>query len=207
MAKNFHPTAPLFPNDEPESDIESVKTESDKELLHKYSMKRLAYVAIGTVLQTLIILVFSLIVLRIKSPKFRIASITIEDLDVSSEKNFPTLGMRLNAQVTVKNTNFGDFKFEESSINFVYKGKQVGDASVDEGKVNARSTKKMNVTATGSITAKNDVEGGILRVSCHCKLKGKVHLMKMIKKKESAEMSCSFTINLKQKMIKDLKCK
>lgn len=54
--------------------------------------------------------------------------------------------MRFNAQVTVKNTNFGHFKFEDSTITLAYKGVPAGMASIANSRARARYTKKMNVT-------------------------------------------------------------
>ncbi|EXC05942.1 hypothetical protein L484_014210 [Morus notabilis] len=181
-----------------------------KELQHKKRMRRLGGVTAIVVLLTVVILVFPQTVMRIKGPELRIRSVAIEDLTISnSDTNSPSLSMKFDSEIGVKNTNFGEFKFDESSITFVYKGTEVGDASVEKGKAKARSTKKMNVTAEVNANSNlaNDVRSGFLTLTSQSKLNGKVHLMKVIKKKKTAEMNCTITINLENKVVQDFKCK
>ena len=121
--------------------------------------------------------------------------------------------MKFNAEVAVKNTNFGQFKFENTTISFDYGGVQVGEAFVAKGRANARSTKKMNVTmdlnSNNILPNSNlgsDISSGILTLNSKSKLNGKVHLMKLIKKKKSAGMNCTLTVNLVSRAIQDMKC-
>ena len=195
------------------NDVESASVESNtKELRQKKRMKRLAYVTAFVLFLTVVILVFSLTVMRIKSPKFRIRSITIEDFTISSSNsnNVPSIDMKFEVEIGVKNMNFGHFKFEKSSISFMYRGTQVGDALVKKEKVKARSTKKINVTAeveTTNSNLANDIESGSLALTSQAKLSGKVHLLKVIKNKKSAEMNCTITVDLNEKLVRDLNCK
>ncbi|XVF50906.1 hypothetical protein PTKIN_Ptkin04bG0141200 [Pterospermum kingtungense] len=190
-----------------------IDMESGAELKRKKRMKLFAYAAAFAVFQTIVILVFSLTVMRIKNPKFRVRSITVEDLTYNSTPNSPSFNMKLNAEVTVKNTNFGHFKFENTTILFDYGGVQVGEAFVEKGRAKARSTKKMNVTVdlnSNNIKANSnlgsDILSGILTLTSHSKLSGKVHLMKLIKKNKSAGMNCTLTVNLASRAIQDMKC-
>ncbi|XWS37905.1 hypothetical protein CRYUN_Cryun19dG0085400 [Craigia yunnanensis] len=193
-------------------DVESA-AELSKELKRKKRMKLFAYAAAFAIFQTIVILVFSLTVMRIKNPKFRVRSITVEDLSHTSAPNSPSFNMKFNAEVAVKNTNFGHFKFDNTTISFDYGGVQVGEAFVAKGRAKARSTKKMNVTV--ELNSNNildnsnlgaDISSGLLTLTSRSKLSGKVHLMKLIKKKKSAEMSCTMTVNLVSRAIQDMKC-
>ncbi|GMI67089.1 hypothetical protein like AT2G46150 [Hibiscus trionum] len=160
--------------------------------------------------ETIVILIFSLTVMRIKNPKFRVQSITVEDLTAAAT-NSPSFNMKLNAQVAVKNTNFGHFKFQNTTISFDYGRVGVGEAFVGKGRSKARSTKKMNVTVelnsnniVNNSSLQNDIESGFLALSCHSKLIGKVQLMKLIKKKKSSEMKCDMVQNLVTKAVQDI---
>ncbi|XWS61252.1 hypothetical protein CRYUN_Cryun07bG0109900 [Craigia yunnanensis] len=195
-------------------DMESA-AELSKELKRKKRMKLVAYAAAFAIFQTIVILVFSLTVMRIKTPKFRIRSITVEDLTYTytSTPNSPSFNVKFNAEVVVKNTIFGHFKFENTTISFDYGGVQVGEAFVAKGRAKARSTKKMNVTVdlnSNNILAnsnlESDISSGILTLTSHSKLSGKVHLMKLIKKKKSAGMNCILTVDLVSRAIQDMKC-
>ncbi|GMJ02480.1 hypothetical protein like AT2G46150 [Hibiscus trionum] len=186
--------------------------EVSKELKRKKRIKLLVYALAFAIFQTIVILVFSLTVMRIKNPKFRVQSITVEDLTAAAT-NPPSFYMKLNAQVAVKNTNFGHFKFQNTTISFEYGGVGVGDALVAKGRSKARSTKKMNVTVVlnsnnivNNSSLKSDIESGFLALSCRSKLIGKVQLMKLIKKKKSAEMKCAMLLNLVTKAVQDIKC-
>ncbi|KAE8690410.1 putative Late embryoproteinsis abundant hydroxyproline-rich glycofamily protein [Hibiscus syriacus] len=119
----------------------------------------------------------------------------------------------LNARVSVKNTNFGHFKFDNTTISFNYGGVGVGDAFFARGRSKARSTKKMNVTVElnsnnipNNSSLQSEIESGFLALTCHSKLSGKVQLMKLIKKKKSAEMNCAMLVNLVTKAVQDIKC-
>ncbi|XP_021294079.1 late embryogenesis abundant protein At1g64065-like [Herrania umbratica] len=191
----------------------NIDMESAAELKRKKRMKLFAYAAAFVVFQTIVILVFSLTVMRIKNPKFRVRSITVEDIAYTSTPNSPSFNMKFNAEVAVKNTNFGHFKFDNTTISFDYSGVQVGEAFVAKGRAKARSTKKMNVTVdlnSNNILANSnlasDINSGFLTLTSHTKLSGKVHLMKLIKKKKSAQMNCTVTVNLASRAIQDIKC-
>ncbi|KAF8380155.1 hypothetical protein HHK36_027638 [Tetracentron sinense] len=171
-------------------------------LRRKRNIKCITYIVGGVVLQTIIIVVFALTVMRIKSPKVRLRSVTIESLDT----NTSSFNMRLIAQVTVKNTNFGHFKFENSTASVTYEGTTVGQAFIDRGRTRARETKKMNITVDVSSDRLSGASG-TLTLGSHAKLSGKIHLFKIIKKKKSAEMDCTMIVNLLNKAIQELNCK
>ncbi|KAL0297572.1 UNVERIFIED_CONTAM: hypothetical protein Sradi_6809300 [Sesamum radiatum] len=145
------------------------------------SKKCLAYVAAFVVFQTAIILVFALTVMKVKSPKVRFNAMAVESFS-SNNNNSTSVNMRLLAQVTIKNTNFGHF--------------------------NARKTKKFNISVDVSSEglSGNDMNSGVLRLSSSGKVAGKVHLMKVIKRNKSGEMKCDWSINLATRQVEDLKC-
>ncbi|OMP06108.1 Late embryogenesis abundant protein, LEA-14 [Corchorus olitorius] len=178
--------------------------------------KCVAYVAAFIVFQTAIILVFALTVMRIKTPKVRFGTVAVESFNSgSSSSSSPSFDMKLVAQVTVKNTNFGHFKYENSTVTIFYGGMPVGEAAVEKGRARARQTKKFNINidisssrlSSSNSNLGNDINSGVLPLSSQAKLSGKVHLLKVIKKKKSGEMSCTMGINLATRAVQDLKCK
>ncbi|KAK9292205.1 hypothetical protein L1049_020167 [Liquidambar formosana] len=205
MAENnreqFYPLAPA--NGQARGDPES-PTVQPKELRRKKRIKCAAYIAAFAVFQTIIIVAFSLTVMRIKNPKFRVRSLTIET-PTAGNVNSSSTSMRFHAEVIVKNTNFGHYKFENSTITFSYLGNPVGKADVLKGRSKARSTKKMNVTVDVTYSVPKDSR--ILVLKSQSKLSGKVHLMKVIKKKKSTEMDCTVNVNLETYKVDDIKCK
>ncbi|GKV23198.1 hypothetical protein SLEP1_g32956 [Rubroshorea leprosula] len=174
--------------------------------------KCLLYVAAFVVFQTAIILVFALFVMRVKSPKLRFGTATVGNFSTTGANNLPSFD--LEAQVTVKNTNFGHFKYENSTLIILYGEFPVGEVAVLKGRTRAKQTKKFDVVVAVSSSRlssnpnfQNDINTGVLRLSSEGKLSGKVELMKVIKRKKSAEMSCTMEINLATKAVQDLKCK
>ncbi|CAI9762445.1 unnamed protein product [Fraxinus pennsylvanica] len=175
--------------------------------------KILSYIVAGIILQMLIILVFVLIFLRIRSPKVRFKALTVENINANSAGS-PSFSMKLAAQVTVKNPNFGHFKFRDSPISIFYKGTLVGESYLPKRRARARSTEKMNIAisvdskeVSSSSSLRSDINSGKIPLSSKATLYGKVHLFKVIKKKKTAKMDCTMDVNIKANTIENLKCK
>ncbi|XP_061995606.1 late embryogenesis abundant protein At1g64065-like [Rosa rugosa] len=188
------------------SDAKSSRAHSDDELRRKKRIKCLIYIVVFAVFQIIVITVLALTVMRVKSPKFRIQAITVEELNTTSN---PSLTMRFIAEVSVKNPNFGRYKYDQTSISFIYKGTQVGDAVVPQETARTKATRKTIVS--GAVTTINsnlasDISSGSMTLSTYSKINGKVYLMNMIKKKKSAEMKCTMIVNLTTKQVHDIKC-
>lgn len=192
--------------------------------------KFLAYIAAFIVLHTALILVFSLTVMRIKSPKVRFGSIAVENISTSSSNSssssssgLSSFNMRLQGLFTVKNTNFGHFKYQNSTVSVFYGGVPVGDAVIPKGRARARRTKKfgmvLDISSDRLISAAagnnnsntkllNEIGSlGVLTLTSSSKLNGKIQLMKVIKKKKSGEMDCSWVINITTREVQNLQCK
>ncbi|KAI3419579.1 LEA_2 domain-containing protein [Psidium guajava] len=168
----------------------------------------------GVIAQTAIILLFVLLVMRIRNPKVRLSSVSVENLKLDTSSTSPSFSMQLHAQVAVKNTNFGHFKFDKTTATISYRGADVGSMDIVKAKVRARSTKRMNVTTSvsskkfSSVTQfRSDVDSGVLTLNGHAKLSGKVRLFEVFKKKKSAQMNCTMDVDTRAKVIKNLKCK
>ncbi|XP_059669746.1 late embryogenesis abundant protein At1g64065-like [Cornus florida] len=211
--KDQRQTYPLAPtNGYVRSDEEAAGSELSKELRRKKRMKCLAYAVAFAVFQTGVILLFSLTVMKIKNPKFRVRSATFETFEVVTSN--PSFNLRMNAELGVKNTNFGHYKFDDSTITFSYKGVQVGSAIVQKARARARSTKKFNVvvdlSSTGlpsNLELGNDLNSGFIVLSSESRLKGKVELMKVMKKKKSTDMSCTMEVYISSQDVRNVKCK
>lgn len=210
MAEKEQSPDPLVPtNGHARSD--EVSDKGSAELRKKKRTKCIVYIVAFAVFQTIIIVVFALFVMRFKSPKFR-----VRDALFISTFNFTndSFDLIMDAQFTIKNTNFGHFKYEYGIVRFSYDGVTVGEAKLGEARARARSTKKVRglVTLSSSNLITNskltsDLGGGILPLTSNSKLDGKIHLMKVIKKKKSALMDCTLDVNLGMKKIQNVQCK
>lgn len=175
--------------------------------------KCLAYVAIFIVFQAIVITVFALTVMKIKGPKVRFSSAVAENFS-STDSNSSSLSFTLVTRFAVKNTNFGHFKYQDSNVTILYAGQAIGTADIPRGRAKARSTRRTDVTIsintdklTGTTNLASDMNSGLVPLTSEATLKGKVQLMKVIKKNKSGKMSCTMSVNLANRAVQDLKCK
>ncbi|KAF8413665.1 hypothetical protein HHK36_001657 [Tetracentron sinense] len=162
--------------------------------------------------ETIIILVFALTVMRIKTPDLKLRSVIIQNLNIVPGAS-PSFSTTLIGQMTVKNKNFGHYTFDNSRVTVSYGGNTVGETQKAKGCAKARNTRKMNITMEVSSeklwsnsNLSNDVSSGMLIVSSHAELSGKVQLMKIMKKRKTAEMNCIMKVYLTSQAIEDLNC-
>ncbi|KAI3458079.1 hypothetical protein Pfo_014742 [Paulownia fortunei] len=194
-------------------DQESGGTAQSRELRKKKRMKCLLYLFLFVVFQTGIILLFALTVMKIRTPKFRLSSASFATFEYSSAAANPSFNIRMNAELSVKNTNFGHYKFQDTNVFFYYNGGLVGSAFVPSSRARARSTKRFDlVVDLSSAGLQNqaqlgsDLSSGVLTINSRSRLSGKVELLKVMKKKKSTEMDCIIAINLAQRIVGDLRC-
>ena len=207
LSQNYnHDAVSNFKRDE-----ESASRESD-EIRRKKRIRYLAYFAAFVVFQTGIIVLFSLTVMKIKTPKFRVQSATFETFNVGTATN-ASFNFRMNAEVGVKNNNFGTYKFQNSTISFFYDGTPIGEAMVPDSKSGWLSTKKLNVAVdlssnnlTSNSQLENDLNSGVLKLNAQSKLSGKVTLTFMFKKKKSTNMDCTITVGFADRVVRDINC-
>ncbi|KAK9276179.1 hypothetical protein L1049_005710 [Liquidambar formosana] len=173
-----------------------------------------AYIIAGVVFQTIIILVFALTVMRIKTPSVRLRAVTVQNLHYNASATSPYFNMTLIAEIAVKNKNFGHFRFDNSTASVTYGGTTVGDGELLKGRTSARKTKRVNVTMdvssngfSDSTELSNELNSGILRLSSQANLRGKVTLMKVMKKRKTTKMNCTMSVDLDSSIVQILNCK
>ena len=208
--QQVYPLAPS--NGNPRSDEES-NTLQSKELKRKKRIKLAIYIAAFAVFQTIVILVFALTVMRVRTPKVRLGTdVTFSRLNTGNETS-PSFDITFIAQVRVKNTNFGPYKYDNTAAIFTYQDVTVGTVTIPKGKAGLRSTKKVSVTVNVNSNALttlsnlgNDLKNKVLTLNGQAKFTGKVELLFVMKKKKATEMNCTMIINLTSKALKDLIC-
>ncbi|XP_062103020.1 late embryogenesis abundant protein At1g64065-like [Humulus lupulus] len=209
MAEKINPQQA---NGNTRSDEESATSQS-KELKRKKRIKLAIYIAIFAVFQIIVITVFGAVIMRAKSPKLRLSnSIEFQKFNVSS----PSFDITFATQVRVKNSNFGPYKFDNTTAVFTYGGATVGQVTIPKSKAGIKSTKKINVivslnssrlpnSASGDLS--RELAAGMLTFSGTARMNGKVELMWIMKKKKSANMTCTVIIDVNEKMLRSLECK
>ncbi|XP_030955727.1 late embryogenesis abundant protein At1g64065-like [Quercus lobata] len=198
---------------QPRNDEESGALTSDQELKRKKRINLAIYIAAFAVFQTIVILVFALTVMRVKTLKVRLGTdVTFQNFSTGTQAS-PAFDLSFKTQVRVKNTNFGPYKFDSTIATFMYQGVTVGQVIIPKGKAGLRSTKKVGVTVNVNSNALpsttnlgSELGAHVLTLNSHAKLSGKVELMFIMKKKKSAEMNCTMTIDLSTKAVQSMIC-
>ncbi|XP_052180830.1 late embryogenesis abundant protein At1g64065-like [Diospyros lotus] len=187
---------------------------STDEIRRKKRLRWLLYIVAFVIFQAGVIALFTMTVMKFRTPKFRLRSATFDAVDFQTSGN-PSFNVSMNALLAVKNTNFGGYKFDETTVHFFYKNTEVGSAMVPKSKAKFRSTKKLKVEAELTVPASlarnselaKDLNSGILPLRSQAKMEGKITLMFVFKKKRSTNLDCSMEINSKTKQLQNLICK
>lgn len=209
LEREQQPAYPLAPANAYARSDQEAATQHSKELKHKKRMKILLYIVIFAVFQTAVITLFTLTIMKFKTPKFRVRSASFETFDIQSS----SFDVRVNVELGVKNTNFGQFRYRNTTIDFYYRDVKVGEAFVDRARAKWRSTRKFNVTVdlrsaniTGNSELASDISSGILPMRAQSMLRGRVTIMFIMKKNKSANMYCNMNISIPTRQLQNLTC-
>ncbi|KAM5573378.1 hypothetical protein ABKV19_013089 [Rosa sericea] len=211
MAEKTHQAYPIAPeNGCTRSDGESLVSED--ELKRRKRIKLFTYIGIFIVFQIIVMTVFGLTVMKVKTPKARLGEISVQTLNFVPVT--PSFDAMFTTQIRIKNTNWGPYKFDAGSATFLYQGVTVGQVVIPKSKAGMRSTKKINVEVSvntnalpSSSTLGSELNSGVLTLTSQVQLKGKVELMLIMKKTKKASMDCTITFDLSSKTVNTLHCK
>ncbi|MCD9643696.1 hypothetical protein HAX54_031352 [Datura stramonium] len=199
--KKYPQSYPLAPSSVmPRSDAESATNNFQSNIVRRRKQK-FKSIFLLTIFLTVIVLIFSLIFLRIKSPKIRLENIRISN-DGDGRINF-------SAQVFLRNRNFWRYDYDSTlgTINSVAGGATIGRFVIPDGEARRRSTQKIYVIADITLPSRlNNNTSGILPVISEAKIRGKVKVFRVFRKKETADLNCTMSINLTISAIQDLDC-
>ncbi|XP_030474947.2 late embryogenesis abundant protein At1g64065-like [Syzygium oleosum] len=192
--------------DKTRNDAESLPTHEEK---RKKRMKWAVYIAAFAVFQVAVILVFVLVVMKVRTPKFRVGDLQIQSLYTAQT---PSFNATFLAPIRVKNNNFGPYKYDATTVNFICGGVHVGNVTIPKSKANFMSTKKIDLNVTlssGALpsSANSTLSSGVLTLMSEATLSGKVEVMIIFKKKKSTKMNCTMEINVSAKTLTSVDCK
>lgn len=193
---------------------EEVAMVAEEEARRKKRMKCFMYVAAFVVFQTGVILIFALTVMKVRTPKFRVRSASFDTFNVTKSNTNPSFDISVIAELGVKNPNFGLYKYQSSTIEFYYRNIKVGEARIPRARAKARSTRKFNVTAvlSSANVPREDFDAQfanstVISLRSQSRLRGKVELMKIMKKNKSTNMNCTMEINISSRQLRSLSCR
>lgn len=211
--QQVHPIQPQSYSPQSKRDVEATTTDQSKVARRQKQKKWLLYGVAFVIFQTGIIALFSLTVMKVRNPKFRVRSATFDTFDVVQTTN-PSFNLRTNIALGIKNTNFGPYKYDNSTMYFYYGETKVGSAVIPKSKAQFRRTKKFTISVdlastslTGNSQFASDMSSGIVPLSSRSKLSGKVELMLIFKKKKPVDMDCTMEVNIAAQALQNIKCK
>ncbi|KAG6409854.1 hypothetical protein SASPL_127896 [Salvia splendens] len=160
--------------------------------------KCILYILLFIVFQTAIITVFALTIMKVRTPRFRIRSAAITNFNAGTAAS-PSLQATITPEFTVKNANFGRYKYRNTTVEFFYRGTRVGQVSVLNSKTGWRSTKRFTHSAvelniSGSPQLAEDLRAGVVPITSTARMGGKVELIFIMKKNKATNMNCTMNI-------------
>ncbi|KAL3524344.1 hypothetical protein ACH5RR_017178 [Cinchona calisaya] len=218
--KENHSPSPLVQaaNTRTRSDQENAAIIEDhsRELRRKKRIKYLLYFVAFVIFQTGIIVLFTLTITKIRTPRFRVRSATLDNFSVVGlgNQSSPSFDFRLNAQLGIKNTNFGNLRYQSTIVYFSYRGFPVGEAFIPNSNVGWKTTKKFYVAvnlSSANLTTNSqlgtDLNGGVLPLTSQADLRGKVRLTFIFNKKKSTKMNCTMDVVVARQELTNISCK
>ena len=209
MAEKAYPAAPANHGYQ-RSDAESL--ENADELKRKKKIKLAIYITIFVVFQIIVITTMSLTVMKVKTPRFRLGNINVENF--VSDSAAPSFDTKFTTQIKIKNSaNWGSYKFNAANITFQHQGATLAVIDIAKGKAGWLSTIKRNAEVSlnsSVITGSNfgtELSSGVLTLNSVGRLNGKVAIMFIMKKKKAANMNCTIAFDVAAKTLKSLECK
>ena len=173
----------------------------------KRSSKCFVYLFATFVTIFAVCLAIASIVLHAESPEVELRSASVKHFTYSNNSTSSSSSASFNGTMigflTIKNPNFGDFKYEMTKVSVLYGGMLLGDMKLGSARMKAKETKGMNITVnmrtsrllvTGNLTS--EIDSRMLRLTSYARLSGTVHLFKIMSKRKTTEMACSINLNL-----------
>ncbi|KAG8381221.1 hypothetical protein BUALT_Bualt06G0099700 [Buddleja alternifolia] len=164
--------------------------------------KCLLYIVLFVIFHTGIILLFALTILRVRPPRFRVRAAAFQNFAVGTPSN-PSFNFTMNAELAVRNANFGRYRYRDTTVEFFYRRIKVGEAFVGNSRVNWRSTSRFDVAAElslvnapPSVNAQlgGDLRSGVMAISSEGRMRGRVEVLFVMKRNRSTAMNCSMEI-------------
>ncbi|KAH6812931.1 hypothetical protein C2S51_021949 [Perilla frutescens var. frutescens] len=152
--------------------------------------------------------IFAVIAVKVRTPKFSVGEAKLTNYIVQPS----ALRATLNAEFTVKNTNFGPYKYGSTAVDFFYRGTKIGEVFVPSSKAGRRSTKKIwgsvdvDLAVSSNPQLSGDYSAGLVPITSSAKMSGRVEVMLVTKKSRSTDMNCSMYIVTATQTIWNIVC-
>ncbi|KAK7274295.1 hypothetical protein RIF29_15378 [Crotalaria pallida] len=202
------PLAPARDHQSNHNEVEVLKTK------HTKIIKLCGCITATILLLSVVIIILSFTVFRVKDPKLTTNGITLTNLDLMLN-NVPQvkLNMSLLIDLSIKNPNVAFFKLGNTTTTVYYRGVAVAEGRTLPGLVKARGTLRMNVTTdmvadrlVSSPDLVADVTKGEMNLSSYSVIPGRVNILSIVKKHVDVRMNCFVVVNISSRAIQDMNC-
>ncbi|KAK9151873.1 hypothetical protein Syun_010182 [Stephania yunnanensis] len=158
-----------------------------------------------TITSTFVILFFT--VFKPRDPQVFLHDITVKNINFSF---FPALSLNATATlvVTIRNQNYGSFRYNTSTAYIYYHGDLVADAPVKPDEVPARKYHNVSTTVTidgAKVIANPDFlieyKNGTLTLTSSMALEGKVRVFKVFKHHAVVHSTCEIFVFVKTQTV------
>ncbi|RWR93426.1 late embryogenesis abundant-like protein [Cinnamomum micranthum f. kanehirae] len=163
--------------------------------------KKFCVVLTLIIIVVLVVLFFS--ILMLKRPKVQPQPAILLNIDV--QLSYPIkLNVSLGLDVTIKNPNYGSFKYENGTTYLYYHGKVVADAPIESGVIPARTTQNISTVVelmadqlSSSPYFLGDLSAGFLNFTASSTLHGKASFLNILKIQATSMTECYISVFLK----------
>ncbi|KAL8557320.1 hypothetical protein ACS0TY_004671 [Phlomoides rotata] len=170
-----------------------------EELRRQKKRKWIKFIIFFIVSNVVINSIMAVTIQKARNPKFRIREANVTNF---SNGGAPA---RLDLVFTLKNTNFGTYKYPNATMVFTHQGVEVGRADLKNNKVGWRKTKKFRLSV--ELNLGNDLNSTVYPINAQGKLRGKAAIMLMMNKRKGADLNCTMDILRATQQISTIACK
>ena len=181
-----------------------------REQRKKKRTKCFLYIVLFVIFQSGIIAIFALTIMKVRTPRFRVREATFTTFNAAPANS--SLRLTMVPQFSVKNTNFGRYKYRNTTVEFFYRGAKIGEVAVPNSKAGWRSTKRftasavnLNIAASSQLTS--DLAAGVVPITSKSQVRGRVELVFIMKKNKGTKMDCSMNIAIATQAVTNIVCK
>ncbi|CAJ1927606.1 unnamed protein product [Sphenostylis stenocarpa] len=175
----------------------------------KKSSKCLVYTLAIFVAILFVCLIFAFVTFRLGDPKIEFKSARL--MQKSSSTNYRNVSstspfnVTIIARVSLTNPNLGSFHYGTSTVSVLYgtSSVRVGASKLKGATLEAKETKEMDLTIHMRFGKKvlvkedapNNIHSDMFKLRSYAKLSGTLHVLNMLKKRKTIQMSCILNLN------------
>lgn len=170
------------------------------------------YIAIALLLLlslAIVVTVLSQTVFKFRDPNVSVHNVKVQNMSLTFDM---LLSLSVSADVQVENSNYYDFKYDNSTVVLTYREKQVGDEKLPGGIIRSRSVAVIPAVIAVEavkilVTGLQDMTSGVASFVLDAVVPGKIKLAEIYKRRVTAILHCDVEIFISNQTLKHNICK